>query len=156
MPKYQNLLLNIVTLIIIFATSLWVSPALAVTQKLQLNTATGYVVKTTFSYDDAKNPEIIAEHGQGETQIIDSMRVSFYQPSGELIASYDNIIDGVARGTYFEFNYQPATQQLRGEIDLGGELPGEIYLKGKADGELSLIKVKTSGDEEIIDIVKQS
>lgn len=154
MSKYQNLLLNLFALTIILATSLWVSPALAVTQELQLNTAMGYVVKTTFSYDDAKNPEIIAEHGRGKTQIVDSMRVSFYKPSGELIASYDNIIDGMAQGTYFEFNYQPATQQLRGEIDLGGELPGEMYLKGKVDEELSLIKVQTSGDEQIFDIVK--
>lgn len=155
MPKYQNLLFNIVIVALTIITCLWViPPALAVTQELQLDTATGYVVKTTFSYDDAKNPKIIAEYGQGKTQVIDSMRVSFYKPSGELIASYDNIIDGVARGTYFEFNYQPATQQLRGEIDLGGELPGEMYIKGKADGELSLIKVKTSGDEEKIDIVK--
>ena len=125
-----------------------IDSAIAVTQKLQLNTATQYRVEIVFDYDDANHPAIIHEQGKGRTKTVKSMKVSFYQPSGELIASYDNIIDGVAIGNYFEFNFEPETQQLTGNIDLGGEYPGEIYLKGEVDRELSLIKVEPSGEEK--------
>jgi len=128
--------------------------ALAVTQKLQLDTATGYIVETVFSYDDANHPTMIHEQGKGKTKIVESMQVSFYQPSGKLIASYNNIVDGVAQGNFFEFSFEPKTQQLIGNIDLGGEFPGEIYLKGEADRRLSLIEVELSGKENEIDRVE--
>ena len=155
MSKNFNFIVNLATsLAIATAISLSiVSPVFAVTGQLQFHTTTGYTVKTTFSYDDASHPAIIRERGQGKTQIIESMQVSFYQPSGEAIASYDNIIDGVVRGNYFEFNYEPETQQLQGNLDLGGESPGEMYLKGMANGRLSLVRVEQSGAEKTIDIV---
>ena len=95
--------------------------------------------------------EVIRERGTGKTQAIDSLVVSFYNPAGETIASYSNIADGVATGNYFEFNFNPATEQLLGEIDLGGDSPGEMYLKGEVDRELSLIEVEASGEEKVID-----
>lgn len=160
MPKYQNFVIKLFTkltmmlIILIFSLSA-ISPALALTQELQFNTAAGYIVKTTFSYNEAQKAEIISEHGQGKTAFIDSMKVSFYQPSGELIANYDNIVDGIVKGTYFEFNFNPATQQLSGSLDIGGESAGEIYLRGKANQELSLIEVTQSGKEKVLDQVKQ-
>ena len=131
----------------------FISPATAVTQKLQLNSATGYIVETTFSYDENQTPIAIKEQGLGKTNAINSMKVSFYKPSGELIASYDNIVNGVSKGSYFEFNFDPKTQQLSGNIDLGGESIGEMYLKGEIEQGLSLIEVKTTGKEKIIDQV---
>ena len=153
MPKYRNFVVNLVTnLAIAIVISLWiVSPALAVTQKMQFNTPAGYTVKTTFSYDEAQKPTMIRERGTGKTEVLDSLKVSFYNPSGELMANYDNIVEGVANGTYFEFNFDLETQQILGSIDLGGESAGEMYLKGEADGELSLIEVTKSGKEEAID-----
>ena len=68
-----------------------------------------------------------------------------------MIASYDNIVDGVVQGNYFEFNYDPDTQQLLGKVDLGGESPGEIYLKGDADNGLTLIMVEPTGEEKVMD-----
>ena len=132
--------------------SLWPIPyAFAVTQELQFDSLTGYTVKTIFSYSDTQNSTIIHEQGKGKTQTIDSMRVSFYKPSGEAIALYDNVADGIARGNYFQFSFDPATQKLLGNIDLGGESPGEIYLKGESNGELSLMKIAPSGEEKAID-----
>ena len=152
MFNYQNVAVKLaVTLTIVIIHLCYISPVNAVTQKLQINTANGYKVETTFSYDAASNSGAIAEQGKGATQAIDNLTVSFYDPSGSMVASYDNIVDGIAQGNYFEFNYDPATQKLLGEIDLGGEFTGEMYLKGNVDQELSLIMVKPSGEEEVID-----
>ena len=138
--------------IVIAALSL-VPAAGATTQELQLKSQKGYVVRTLFSYD-SQTSEAIAEHGAGKSQAVDSLKVSFYEPTGKAIASYDNIVDGMVRGEYIEFNYDPATKQLQGVIDLGGESTGEMYLKGQADGELSLIQINESGEEEVIDRIE--
>ena len=152
MFNYQNVAVKLAASLAIVLIHLgYVLPANAVTQKLQINSANGYKVETTFSYDAGSNSSAIAEQGKGETQAINNLKVSFYDPSGSMVASYDNIVDGIAQGNYFEFNYDPATQKLLGEIDLGGEFAGEMYLKGNVDQELSLIRVKPSGEEEVID-----
>ncbi|MBE9047504.1 hypothetical protein IQ255_24395 [Pleurocapsales cyanobacterium LEGE 10410] len=142
----------VISLAVVILTSLFITPAIAITQDLQLTSATGYRIETTFSYDDAIT-EIVQEQGTGTTNVLNSLTVSFYDPSGEMIASYDNIVDGVATGNYFEFNFDPATQQLIGKIDLGGESAGEMYLKGETDQDLSLIQVAESGEEKVIDRV---
>ena len=153
MPAYQKILINLAIALIL---SLGILPnALAVTQKLEFDTSVGYKVETTFSYDETQNPNKINEKGHGKTKVIDSMEVSFYKPSGELIASYRNIVNGVVKGNYFEFNFDPNTQQILGSLDIGGESAGEIYLKGEADRELSLIEVNDLGEEKKIDRVYQ-
>ena len=153
MPAYQKILINLAIALIL---SLGILPnALAVTQKLEFDTSVGYKVETTFSYDETQNPNKINEKGHGKTKVIDSMEVSFYKPSGELIASYRNIVDGVVKGNYFEFNFDPNTQQILGNLDIGGESAGEIYLKGEAARELSLIEVNDLGEEKKIARVYQ-
>ena len=97
---------------------------------------------------------MIREHGQGKTEVIDSMKVSFYNPDGELIADYNNIVNGVVMSNYFEFSFDPATKQLSGSIDIGGESAGEIYLKGDANRELSLIEVNELGEEKAVDFIR--
>ena len=152
MFNYQNVAVKLAaSLAIVLIHLCYVLPANAVTQKLQINSDNGYRVETTFSYDAASHSGAITEQGKGATQAIDNLTVSFYDPSGSMIANYDNIVDGIAQGNYFEFNYDPATQKLLGEIDLGGEFVGEIYLKGNVDQELFLIMLKPSGEEVVID-----
>jgi hypothetical protein len=152
MANYLNFFVKIVTNLVIFITiSLYfIAPAIAVTQELQFHSTTGHIIKTTFSYDQIPDVTPIKEQGTGKTQIVDTLTISFYQPSGELIATYDNIVNGVVTGNYLEFNFDPATKKLLGNIDLGGELAGEIYLKGKVEGELSLIEIIASGEERVI------
>jgi hypothetical protein len=154
LPSYRILLskIAIYSIAIAIATLCFVPVANAVTQNLQFNSPKGYTIETFFSYD-AANSKAIAEHGRGKANILDSLKVNFYDPAGKAIASYDNIVDGIVRGDYFEFNYDPATQQLKGELDLGGESAGEMYLKGEANGDLSLIWIEESGEEQIIDTV---
>ena len=155
MLKYQKILINLViSLTIMVVANWWIpSPALAITQEIRFDTTAGYVVKTIFSYDEAQNPQKIKEYGQGKTETIDSLKVSFYKPSGELNADYDNIVDGMATGNYFEFGFDPVAQRIYGNIDIGGESAGEMYLKGKAESELSLIEVTELGEEKAIDRV---
>ena len=152
--SYRILLdkIAIYSIAIAIATLCFVPVANAVTQNLQFNSPKGYRIETSFSYD-AANADMFAEHGRGKAKVLDSLKVSFYDPAGQAIASYDNIVDGTVRGDYFEFNYDPVTQQLKGELDLGGESAGEMYLKGEANGNLSLIWIEESGEERIIDTV---
>ena len=110
-------------------------------------------METSFSYDQAQQHKAIAEHGS-KAKVLDSLQVRFYAPDGKMIASYDNIVDGIIQNNYFEFNYDLNTQQLIGKVDLGGESAGEMYLKGDAGQELSLVLIDPSGKEKIIDQVK--
>jgi len=143
-------------ILLIFLVSLcWVLPVNAMTQTIKLKSDHGYLIETTFSYDSNRVTTLINEQGLGKSKMIDSMTVSFYKPSGEFISSYNNIIDGVVQGKYFEFNYNPSTQKLLGKIDLGGEVGGEIYLKGFAEHYLSLVEVKKNGVELILDHIDQ-
>lgn len=152
MSKYLDFSVNLVTkLIIAIAINLcFMFPATAITQTMEFDTVTGYKVEAIFSYDEAKNTQVIREQGKGKAKSLDSLRVNFYQPSGESIASYDNIVDGMVTGNYVEFNYDPATKQILGNIDLGGESAGEMYLTGSVAGELSLIQVSDSGEENVV------
>lgn len=152
MLNYQNFAVKLVISLAIFLINFWViSPANATTQELQINSDQGYIVKATFSYDAEDQVKAIAEKGKGVTKAIKDLKVSFYDPAGSMVASYDNIVDGVAQENYFEFHYDPDKQELLGELDIGGESEGEMYLKGNVNQELSLIMIKPSGEEEIID-----
>ena len=153
---HRNFVNFAVGLAVISLASLWTTlPVLAMTQELQFETNTGYKIETRFSYDESKNYIGTERNKSGQSIDINSMNVKFYKPSGELIADYNNIVDGAVTGNYFEFNFDPLTRQLSGNIDLGGESAGEMYLKGKADGELSLIEVNELGEETTIDLVSK-
>ena len=162
MSKSKNYVVNLATnwlaKLCVMAIALvinfyFVSSAIAATQSIQLNSIKGYKVETTFSYSDDAIPLTIKEQGQGKTNTVNSMQISFYDPAGKLIATYDNIVDSIARGNYFEFNFDPATQKMLNEIDLGGESAGEIYLKGDIEQGLALIEVSATGKEKEIDRV---
>ena len=131
---------------------IFIDSAEAVTNTFEWTGASGYSMKGSFTYDETIAPETITEHGSGKTQALQSLTVTFYAPSGETIHTYENAIDGIATGNYFEFNFDPVRQQPYGNIDLGGEFSGEMYLKGIVNEELSLIEVKQSGEERVIDL----
>ncbi|MEO1799253.1 MAG: hypothetical protein AAFR62_02300, partial [Cyanobacteria bacterium J06629_2] len=148
----QRLMTKLLLIIAIALVNLnWIEPVAAVTQNLQLSSKQGYRVETSFSYDEDSANKAIAVPGKEITNEIDALQVRFYNPEGDMIASYDNIIDGVVQGDYFEFHYDPVAQQLRGAVDLGGESAGEIYLKGDIEQELALIEVEPSGEERTME-----
>ena len=151
MMIYQNFAVKLITVVAIALSNLLVTlPARAVTQDLQLKSDRGYRIEASFGYNDELQ-ETISERGKGEANAVDFMQVRFYDREDNEIASYDNILDGVVQGNYFEFNYDPGSQQLLGNVDLGGEAAGEIYLKGNVEEGFALIEVEPSGSERTID-----
>ena len=125
--------------------------ALAITQDFQWASSKGYLVKGVFDYDEITASEIIAETGKGKTQQLKSLQLSFYNPHGTLIHTYNNVVDRIAQGDYFEFNFDTKTQQFVGNLDLGGEIAGDVYIKGKVDGKLNLIEIESGDRERILD-----
>jgi hypothetical protein len=150
---FKNLLINLLSLLLIALASgaIFMNPAEAVMQDFQWTGSRGYSVRGTFNYDETIATKIISEQGTGPTNNLKSLTVTFYNPSGKLIHYYKNVVDGKSQGNYFEFHFDPVTQQLLGNIDLGGERSGEVFFKGTINKKLSLIKIEPSGDEYILD-----
>lgn len=153
MLNWKSLFVTLfIAIFLVLASGLILIPsAEAVTVDFQWRGTTGYSAKGSFSYDEKTAPTIISEKGSGKTKDLKSLVITFYDPSDKPINSYENALDGMAKGEYFEFNFDTATQQLVGQIDLGGELSGETYLKGTVDETLSLLTVEKSGSEHILD-----
>ena len=153
MSGLRNLFITLlITLLIIFTSEFMLTKsAEANTQSFQWTGKTGYSAQGKFSYDETKALGTISEQGAGKTDTIESLIVTFYNPSGEPINTYHNVFNGISGGNYFEFHYDLVNQKLLGSLDLGGEFAGEMYLKGTVDGELSLIKVEQPGIDRIID-----
>ena len=99
---------------------------LAVTIDFQWLGNQGYTAKGSFSYDEKTAPTIFSEKGSGKTQVLENFKVSFYDNSGQEIAKYDNVSEGISSANYFQFNFNTKTGQVFGSIDLGGEGMGEI------------------------------
>jgi hypothetical protein len=150
-PK-NLLLILLIAFSILFASGLAIAnSAEAVTINFQWTGRTGYSAKGAFSYDEKIAPKIILEKGSGKTNSLQSLEITFYTPSGEPMSVYKDVVNGIAKGKYFEFNFDTVTQQVFGQIDLGGELLGETYLKGTINNELSLFKVGESDFDRMID-----
>ncbi|MFN6568383.1 hypothetical protein A6770_16800 [Nostoc minutum NIES-26] len=129
-----------------------ITPAQAVTFDFGWNGNGGYSAKGSFSYDENTAPAIFAENnGLGATNILQSLNVSFFDPRNNLIAAYDNVVDGISTGQYFKFNFNTTTQEIFGSIDLGGEVAGDTYLSGTVNTNLSLYQVPQSGSDLVID-----
>ena len=153
MSGLRNLLITLLITIFITVTGgfMVTKSAEAMTQSFQWTGKTGYSAQGKFSYDEAQVPRTISEQGMRKTKTLKSLMITFYNPSGEPINTYENVVNGMAQGNYFEFHFNPVTQKLFGQIDLGGELAGEMYLKGTVDRELSLIEVEQFGIDRTID-----
>ena len=142
MSKYQNKAVRWAAAIAI-AVVCWTSafPALAATENFELKSNGGYRLEADFTYQEPWD----------EAKKIDSLKTRFYNPDGEAIASYDNIVNGEVRGDYFQFDYDLDTHQPIGEIDLGGESAGDIYLKGSRKAGFSWLKIMPTGEEITVD-----
>lgn len=116
---------------------------LAVTIDFQWLGNQGYTAKGSFSYDQTTAPTIFSEKGSGKMRVLENFQVSFYDSSGQEIAKYDNVREGISAADYFQFNFNTKTGQVFGSIDLGGEEIGEIYLKGVVKDDLALFRVES-------------
>jgi hypothetical protein len=126
-------------------------PAQAVVFNIGWNGNTGYSAKGSFSYDENTAPTTFSESGPGATNFLRSLNISFFNPVNNLIATYDNVVNGNSTGQYFKFNFNTVTQKIFGIIDLGGEVAGDTYLSGTVNSNFSLFQVPQSGADFVID-----
>ena len=149
----KNQLVNRLALIgfAVLSQLIFITPVQALTQDFQWTGLRGFSARGTLSYDENIATKIIAEKGSGETRQLESLKINFYSPDNELMAQYHDVVDGVSLKDYFELKFDTIQHQFIGEIDLGGETPGELFLTGRVGEQLSLVKIEPSGEEHTID-----
>ncbi|MEH2408572.1 PEP-CTERM sorting domain-containing protein [Nostoc sp.] len=114
----------------------------------------GYSAVGSFSYDEATAPTIISESGSGATKFLQSLNVSFLDPSKNLLGTYDTVNGGVSQSQFFTFNFDTSTQKLFGPFDIAGGtgVIGEYFLQGKVGDSLALRQdVNQQGKEITLD-----
>lgn len=106
------------------------SSVLAATFNYSLQTNTGYSIQGSFSYDEMMAPAIISEEGPGTTNALQSLSVSFFNPSNNLIGSYNPVVNSVSNYDFLDFNFDTSTQNLFGAFDVGADtfIPGQNYI----------------------------
>ncbi|HAA31874.1 MAG TPA: hypothetical protein DCE56_34460 [Cyanobacteria bacterium UBA8553] len=128
-----------------------ITPAQAITFNFDWNGTQGYSATGSFSYDENTAPAIFSESGLGQTQVLQSLNISFFDPFNNFIAAYNNVVNGISTANYFQFNFNTNTQEIFGTIDFGGEVAGDTYLKGTINTNLSLYQVPQSGSDVSVD-----
>ncbi|QSJ18964.1 PEP-CTERM sorting domain-containing protein [Nostoc sp. UHCC 0702] len=89
----------------------------------------GYSASGSFSYDETITPAIISESGAGATKALQSLSVSFFNPSQELIATNNEVVNGVSNNQFFEFNFDTTTGNFFGAFDVGtGSGIGDVFI----------------------------
>jgi hypothetical protein len=100
----------------------------------------GYSAIGSFSYDEATAPTIISENGSGATNFLQSLNVSFLDPSKNLLGTYNTVAGGVSESKFFAFNFDTSTQKLSGPFDVAGGtgVIGEYFFQGTVGDSLFL------------------
>ncbi|MFN5515054.1 MAG: hypothetical protein ACK5CA_09980 [Cyanobacteriota bacterium] len=71
----------------------------------------------------------------------------FTDPQGKRLAQYSQSLTN----PYFQLRLSPDHRRLTGQLDIGGEKPGEYFLKGRVGGILELVKILEPGREIALD-----
>ncbi|MEH2294643.1 PEP-CTERM sorting domain-containing protein [Nostoc sp.] len=130
------------------------NPAQAVDLNFNWLGNAGYSAVGSFSYDEATAPTIISESGSGATKFLQSLNVSFLDPSKNLLGTYNTVNGGVSQSQFFTFNFDTSTQKLFGLFDIGGGtgVIGEYFLHGRFGDSLALRQdVNQQGKEITLD-----
>ncbi|MEH2412115.1 PEP-CTERM sorting domain-containing protein [Nostoc sp.] len=139
---------QVATSLALCATSMIVSTNLAQAADLTFNWKgdAGYSVSGSFSYDETTTPAIISESGAGSTKALQSLNVSFFNPSQELIGTKNEVVNGVSSNQFFQFNFDTTTGNLFGAFDVGtGSGIGDVFLSNvEAPGRIFISPGATS------------
>ncbi|MEH2372836.1 PEP-CTERM sorting domain-containing protein [Nostoc sp.] len=130
------------------------NPAQAVDLNFNWLGNAGYSAVGSFSYDEATAPTIISESGSGATKFLQSLNVSFLDPSKNLLGTYNTVNGGVSQSNFFTFNFDTSTQKLFGPFDIAGGtgVIGEYFLQGKVGDSLALRQdVNQQGTSTLVD-----
>ncbi|MEH1840378.1 MAG: PEP-CTERM sorting domain-containing protein [Nostoc sp.] len=100
----------------------------------------GYSATGSFSYDETTAPTIISESGSGATNFLQSLNVSFLDPSKNLLGTYNTVAGGVSQSDFFNFNFDTSTQTLFGPFNVAGGtgVVGEYFFQGTVGDSLFL------------------
>ena len=116
------------------------NPAQAIELNFNWQGNAGYSAIGSFSYDETTAPTIISEVGSGATNFLQSLNVSFLDPSNNPLGTYNTVTGGVSQSDFFAFNFNTSTQTLFGPFDVAGGtgVIGEYYLQGTVGDSLFL------------------
>ncbi|MDZ8260816.1 PEP-CTERM sorting domain-containing protein [Nostoc sp. ChiQUE01b] len=116
------------------------NPAQAIELKFNWQGDAGYSATGSFSYDETTAPTIISEAGSGATNFLQSLNVSFLDPSKNLLGTYNTVSSGVSESSFFAFNFDTSTQTLFGPFDVAGGtgVIGEYFFQGTVGDSLQL------------------
>ncbi|MCC5626733.1 PEP-CTERM sorting domain-containing protein [Nostoc sphaeroides] len=114
------------------------NPAQAIDLNFSWQGDAGYSAIGSFSYDETTAPTIISEAGSGKTNFLQSLNVSFLDPSKNLLGTYNTLSGGVSQSDFFVFNFNTSTQTLFGGLDIGGGtgVIGEYFFNGTVGDSL--------------------
>jgi hypothetical protein len=93
----------------------------------------GYSAEGYFSYDGATAPPVIFESGTGPTNDLDTLTVTFRDPSGTSFQLADNVVNGVSDYSYLAFEFDTVLGELL-FFDIGKDdgLTDDTYLAGNS------------------------
>jgi hypothetical protein len=137
----KNIFAKIAT---IAATSVAIAAANNPAQAIELNFNwvgdAGYSATGSFSYDETTAPTIISEAGSGPTNFLQSLNVSFLDPSKNILETYNTVAGGVSQSDFFAFNFDTSTHTLFGPLNVGGGtgVVGEYFFSGTVGDLLRL------------------
>ncbi|MEH2213942.1 PEP-CTERM sorting domain-containing protein [Nostoc sp.] len=116
------------------------NPAQAIELNFNWQGDAGYSATGSFSYDETTAPTIISEVGSGATNFLQSLNVSFLDPSKNLLGTYNTVSGGVSESSFFAFNFNTSTQTLFGPFDVAGGtgVIGEYFFQGTVGDSLFL------------------
>ncbi|MEH2326610.1 MAG: PEP-CTERM sorting domain-containing protein [Nostoc sp.] len=114
------------------------NPAQAIELNFNWQGDAGYSAIGSFSYDETTASTIISESGGGATNFLQSLSVSFLDPSNNPLGTYNTVAGGVSQSDFFKFNFDTSTQTLFGPFDIGGGTGGKSFLQGTVGDSLFL------------------
>lgn len=116
------------------------NPAQAITFNFNFQGDAGYSAVGKFSYDETTAPAIISESGSGPTNDLQSLMVSFFDPSNNLLQSFNTVAGGVSQSPFFAFNFDTTTETLFGDFNVGGGTGaiGELFFFGTVGSSFEL------------------
>jgi hypothetical protein len=116
------------------------NPAQAIDFNFNWTGDAGYSAIGSFSYDETTAPATISESGSGATNTLQSLNVSFLDPSNNVLGTYDTVTSGVSQSDFFAFNFDTTTHTLIGSLNIGGGtgIAGEYFFSGTVDEFLRL------------------
>ncbi len=115
----------------------------------------GYQVQAQVIYPDQftnRSTKIVQVAGLQTLQNLTELTVQVIDDQGQIVASYDNVNNGQAKGNNFlQFRLDPINKTVKGWLDIGGAEANDYFLKGQPGSGLDLFHLDEYSNEFKID-----